>query len=339
MVNSGELKPRLVPASYAALRRAVELTVFKGRADIEKAWVRTYHEAGRLINGHILQHRERADYGARMLKRLAADTGISERTLYECRHFSRCFPILRPVAKLTWNHYRLLSQVDDPARRTALLKEATKGDLSSTQLLERVRAINAIVVTPRPEPPGAASPRLLAPRRGTPGVCRVIAAGAGLAVDLGFATYLDLPPGSRHTAGDFVRITADGVAAAKGAAKADLFTYHAAVLKVVDGDTLWVKIHLRPGLWVKQKLRLRDLDCPELATPAGKAAQQFTAALLARATAVTVCTTKPDKYDRYLADVFVEAEAGEPAHLNNALLAAGHAVLKREWEFGDWGEG
>jgi endonuclease YncB( thermonuclease family) len=108
------------------------------------------------------------------------------------------------------------------------------------------------------------------------------------------------------------------------------------VLKVVDGDTLGVKIFLRPDQWLKEKLRLRDLDCPEMATPEGRAAQRFTAALVARATAVTVCTTKPDKYDRYLADVYLATEDGEK-FLNNELLAAGHAVVKRAWEFGDWG--
>ena len=63
-------------------------------------------------------------------------------------------------------------------------------------------------------------------------------------------------------------------------------------------------------------------------------------------TSVIICTTKPDKYDRYLADVFVagpkaseeELEgSGGDIYLNNALLAAGHAVVKKAWEFGDWG--
>lgn len=53
------------------------------------------------------------------------------------------------------------------------------------------------------------------------------------------------------------------------------------------------------------------------------------------------------KYDRYLADVFVEAAGDNRAqqvyaptgeiYLNNALLAAGHAVIKKAWAFGDWG--
>jgi endonuclease YncB( thermonuclease family) len=61
-------------------------------------------------------------------------------------------------------------------------------------------------------------------------------------------------------------------------------------------------------------------------------------ALLARTKAVTIRTTKPDKYDRYLADIFLALDDGTETYLNNALLSSGQAVLKRAWEFGDWGE-
>jgi endonuclease YncB( thermonuclease family) len=73
-----------------------------------------------------------------------------------------------------------------------------------------------------------------------------------------------------------------------------------------------------------------------LPAPGGKAAKRFTESLVARAAAVTICTTKPDKYDRYLADVFLTTDAGE-VFLNNALLENGHAAVKRAWEFSDWG--
>jgi len=112
-----------VPTTYAALRREVEAVVIKGRRDIDHAWVRTYHETGRLIHAHLLFAKTRADYGAGVFARLATDTGISKRTLHECAQFHRCFPIVRALAPLTWNHYRILSQVPDPARREALLAE------------------------------------------------------------------------------------------------------------------------------------------------------------------------------------------------------------------------
>jgi endonuclease YncB( thermonuclease family) len=337
--------PRSAPATYAALRRDVEATLLTGRLRIDQAWVRTYWETGRLINEHVLLNQDRAHYGAQVFSRLAEDLKVSKRQLYECAQFARCFPIVRDRAQLTWAHYRLLCQVPDPARRKALLAETVKLRLNSPQLEQRVRAlappepaaldITAVTVA---ADSAAAPPKLLTPKRGVPGICKIVASGELLAADLGFATNLDLPADTLLKAGDCVQINAPDFPSlnSKLSTLNPSYTYAATVLKVVDGDTLWVRVYLRPGLWVKQKLRLRDLDCPELPTPEGKAAKRFTESLVARAAAVTVCTTKPDKYDRYLADVFLATDAGE-VFLNNALLENGHATVKRAWEFSDWG--
>jgi micrococcal nuclease len=328
-----------VPQSYAALRSAVESVVFKGRRDIERAWIHTYHETGRLINEHILLKRDRAGYGAKVFEKLSVDTGISKRTLHECAQFHRCFPIVRAPAQLTRTHYIVLCQVADERRRTALLQETLRNGWSIRQLGERVRALNAAAGLPEPaeSTPAVTPPRLLTSKRGTPGVCKVIAVEGASVADLGFATYRDVEA-AHFKAGDFVRVQASGrVEAASGATKADLFTYRAAVLKVVDGDTMWVKVYLEPERWVKQKLRLRDLDCPEMDTAGGKAAKRFVEALVAESAAVTVCTTKPDKYDRYLADVFLTTAEGE-VYLNNELLKTGHAVRKGDYSPADWGD-
>ncbi|MBP6506319.1 MAG: thermonuclease family protein [Opitutaceae bacterium] len=335
-------------AIYAGLRRAVEAVVFTGRRDIEQAWTRTYHETGRLINEHLLAHEERAGYGARVFERLSADTGISKRTLHECAQFHRCFPIVRSTAQLTRTHYIVLCQVTDEKQRAALLREAIKREWTVAELTEQVRPINAALEAAgaTSTAPGSPPVKLLTPRRGTPGVCKVVnvvgpsaASEVERVVDLGFACYLDLPAESGHETGDFVQLDSAGRSnAATEATKADLFTYRATVLKVVDGDTLWVKVYLRPKQWVKQKLRLRDLDCPEMSTTEGKVAKRFTESLVVQAESVTICTTKPDKYDRYLADVFLTLGDSREVFLNNELLANGHAVPKREWEFGDWGE-
>ncbi|MBP6507902.1 MAG: thermonuclease family protein [Opitutaceae bacterium] len=328
----------VVPETYAALKQAVLAVVLKGRAEIDRAWLLTYHETGRLIHEHLLLNKERANYGGQVFPKLAEDTGTSSRSLYEFTQFYRCFPIVRDRAQLGWSHYRLLCQVPDPARRQALLAETIKRGWTSPQLEEQVRAL----AEEKPDASEAAKdvtpPKLLKPKCGMAGVCKIIADGEGLAVDLGFACYLRLPSETKLKADLFVRVTAAGVEKAEEATKADLFTYAAEILKVVDGDTLWVRIFLRPDQWVKQKLRFRDLDCPELSTPEGKVAKRFVDGLIARTQGVKICTTKPDKYDRYLADVFLTLDDGSEIFLNNELLANGQAVLKREWEFGDWGE-
>ena len=55
-----------VPRTYAELLRGLQEVLLKGQRAIDEAWVRTYHEAGRLITEHILLNKDRADYGAQV---------------------------------------------------------------------------------------------------------------------------------------------------------------------------------------------------------------------------------------------------------------------------------
>ncbi len=331
------------PRTYAELRRGVEATLLHGQRLIERAKVRTYWETGRLIQQHLLLNADRAAYGAQVVPRLARDLEVSARVLYQCLQFARAYPILHDRAEFTWAHYRVLIQIPDEAQRKAVTAEALKRGWTSPQLETRVREL-ALLAAPAdeaasetaPTPPAA---RLLVPKRGTPGVYRLVARGDRLAVDLGFKIYRPLTAAEARglEEGGFVRLDEAGaISPADDATKADLFTYRATVPRVIDGDTLVVEIELFPQCIVEQKLRLRGLDCPEIDTPGGKAAKRFTLAAVAAAAAVSINTSKPDKYDRYLADVFLGAEGGDDVFLNNALLENGHAVRKDAWEFRDW---
>ncbi len=114
------------PKTYAQLRDAVTAVVVKGRQAIDRAWIETYHETGRLIHEHVLLFRNRADYGARTFAKLSADTDISRRTLQECVQFYRCYPIWRAHAKLGWGHYQKLISVGDDDKRRKLETESIK---------------------------------------------------------------------------------------------------------------------------------------------------------------------------------------------------------------------
>jgi endonuclease YncB( thermonuclease family) len=333
--------PTPTPKTYPQLRDAVIAVVVKGRDEIDRAWVATYHETGRLINAHVLQFRERANYGAKVYEKLSQDTDISKRTLQECAQFHRYFPIARHVAQLGWNRCRLLCQVDDEAQRAALTTQALKNDLSSGDIVERVRSINAVALDSG-EKKTAEPVELLTPRCGTPGLHPIVDRGSGPEVDLGFKFYRELGPTSKLTTNDIVRLSEDGVRKVENATTAQLFTYCATVRKIVDGDTLVVAIAVAPGFSHELKLRLRGLDCPEVSTAAGRAAKAFVDDLLEPGDEVILSTTKPDKYDRYLADVFVATDAAEDSlsdsslvtdhssqsflFLNNLLLENSHAI-------------
>jgi micrococcal nuclease len=297
--------------------------------------VRTYHETGRLIHRHVLLEK-RADYGAQVIHRLAQDTGASERRLYECRQFYRCFPILRQVAELGWHRGRLLAQISDPAERNTLAAAAVKHDWPSAEIVQRVRSLNAAGATSAAAqfPPA----RLLQARRGTPGLHPIVDRGDGPVVDLGFRLYRELGRAAKFATGDIVRLDEDPAAPlgasritrVNDATRYELFTYAATIRRVLDGDTLAAALAVAPGITLELKLRLRGLDCPELGTTAGRAAKRFVDGLVAAGDGVVISTTKPDKYDRYLADVFLPPAPSDKREaeifLNNALLEHGHAV-------------
>ena len=336
------------PKTYAQLRDAVIAVIVTGRQAIDRAWVDTCHETGRLINEHVLRFRDRADYGARVYEKLAADTGVSVRSLRECAQFHRYFPIRRNCAELGWSQCRLLCQVTDETQRRKLLAQAVKNDWTVPELETRVRAFNAVALASNDDTP-AQPVELLTPRRGTPGLHLVVERPTGLGIDLGFKSYADLTTEQqkRLAKGDIVWLSESGVRKIDDATKTDLFTYRATIRKVIDGDTLDVAIRLSPEITRDLKLRLRGLDCPEMSTAAGRTAKAFVDGLLRIGDEVIVCTTKPDKYDRYLADVFAGGTdapedaadfpennsslvTGHSSHslvfLNNALLETGHAI-------------
>lgn len=329
---------------YPELRRAVEQTLLTGQRDIERAKVRTYWETGWLINEHILLNGGRADYGAKVYLRLERDLKVSRRILYQCAQFARLFPILNVRSQLSWAHFRTLCQVADPAQRKTLEQQAGKNDWNVAQLDLRVREYNLIETNDASADhtgdgtstgPGK---NLLLARRGTPGLHLVVERDRRLVVDLGFKLYrpLDAEPANRFERSSIVRLGSERISRVDGATKADLYTYAVSLRRVIDGDTFVVELEVAPLMRLELKLRLRGLDCPEISTPEGRTAKRYVEGLLAAANAITLTTTKPDKYDRYLADIFLTTTSGDVIFLNNALLESGHAVRKDAWEFRDW---
>ena len=97
----------------------------------------------------------------------------------------------------------------------------------------------------------------------------------------------------------------------------DLYTYRAYLDYVIDGDTIVLYVDLGFETYSRQKLRLRSIDTPEIATTEGKNAKTFVEEILKRSKTITIKTYRKDKYDRYLADVFV---GSKEIFLNQQLL-------------------
>lgn len=100
-----------------------------------------------------------------------------------------------------------------------------------------------------------------------------------------------------------------------------MYNYTARVIKVVDGDTIDVEIDLGFDIWHKTRLRLAHIDAYEQNTVMGKQATAYLKACMEQVPVVEITTYKPDKYGRYLAEVFVKGNS-----LNQNLLKIGYAV-------------
>jgi len=339
-------------ADYAELRRRVRETIAVGKerslAAVERERVRTKWEVGKLIQEHILLNQDRADYGKRVIIRLGRDLGKSETELKYMVEFARTYPIRPSTGELSWAHHRELLSVNDPEKRLEITKKARQEHWSEKDLRREIKKRNAskqitVSKVPAEEP--------LIPIKGKLDTYRVITAKAGpwtgqTALDLGFANY-HLPTGGLGAGlfkeGQIVIVGADprvrpslgslnnqgthrGVPLqlVKDATERDLFTFRAYLLEVTDADTLWVLIDLGFGFITRQHLRLRGIDAPEMNTRAGLEAKRFVERELKKATHIVITTTKSDKYDRYLADVFYTVN-GKERFLNNRLLETGHA--------------
>lgn len=114
---------------------------------------------------------------------------------------------------------------------------------------------------------------------------------------------------------------------------AKLYHYHGHITAVYDGDTVTVDMDLGLKTWVRgEKLRLYRINAPELRgdeREAGLVSRDFMRALvLDRDVVVETVRDKKGKYGRYLAELWVQDEAGNWQNANDALVQAGHAVYR-----------
>ena len=99
-------------ASYQAMRQGVSqvLQAAKERARqaVESVRVETYSRVGETIDTHLLAHRERADYGQRVIGRLAEDVGLGASLLYKALGLYRSFGIFYARRELGCARYQKL---------------------------------------------------------------------------------------------------------------------------------------------------------------------------------------------------------------------------------------
>ena len=109
-----------------------------------------------------------------------------------------------------------------------------------------------------------------------------------------------------------------------------MYTYKAAVMRVVDGDTIIVDIDLGFGVWLReQSIRMANINAPEIRgvlREKGLESKKFLEHIILNKW-VTIKTEKDrkGKYGRWIATVLLE-EDNNLIDINRRMIAEGHAV-------------
>jgi len=82
------------------------------------------------------------------------------------------------------------------------------------------------------------------------------------------------------------------------------YVYKAVVDRVVDADTLLLRLDLGFQVWKEQRVRLAGINASEMDTPEGEAATLFVLSQLAKVAFVMIKTNKIDVYGRYVGHIF-----------------------------------
>lgn len=96
------------------------------------------------------------------------------------------------------------------------------------------------------------------------------------------------------------------------------------VVRIIDGDSVILDIDMGNNVWWTSSFRLMGIDTPERGRVGFTEAKEFLGSLLAVGLS-RIQTHKPDKYGRWLVDLWVPTDSGE-LHVNRLMVVEGHAV-------------
>lgn len=297
----------------------------------------------------VEQHgEERAVYGSNLLAKLSKDLnklfgkGFSERNLQYARQFYRNYKLSELHFELGWTHYRVLLQVKEESDRKSLERKAISGDWSHRELLEYIKANRIGVDGKKTRKIG-----LLKRPQGVFNHYRSYenfssnSARSVRNLDLGFNVFTEIlfsSEGIKFKDGTIVEAIPKGKSFELRKSKVsenEIFTFKAFPERVVDGDTILVRIDLGFGIFTRQRLRLRGINSPEKNSKGGEKASAWLAKKLNPLKFIVIRTHGRDIYGRYLTDVlysenFLKKEdvLREGIFLNNELLESNVAVVE-----------
>jgi len=134
-----------MPPDYDALLGEIRslLQTARDRAyqAVDNIKVQAYWQMGERIVRAELTHKERPEYGGRVIEHLARDLKMTPQMLNRIVRFYRAYPVVTALSsRLSWSHYELLAALDDRAERAFYEAQIARHAWSTRQLDEQIRS-------------------------------------------------------------------------------------------------------------------------------------------------------------------------------------------------------
>jgi len=129
---------------YTQVLNDIRFLLDKAKAQAYKAVdnirVQTYWQIGERIVREELQHKERADYGEKLIESLAKDIGFGKVNLHYMVKFYKIYPIVQTVSEqLSWSHYVELIYLESRQERDFYEKQSIANRWSLRKLRQEIK--------------------------------------------------------------------------------------------------------------------------------------------------------------------------------------------------------
>lgn len=123
------------------IKSLLEKAKYHAYKAIDNLRVQTYWQIGERIVRGELQHKERADYGERVIENLSIDLDIQKRDLYRMVQFYKTYPIVTSLmSQLSWTHYTVLITITDKEKRRFYEQQAIQNAWSVRELRKQIKS-------------------------------------------------------------------------------------------------------------------------------------------------------------------------------------------------------
>ncbi|PJZ51228.1 DUF1016 N-terminal domain-containing protein [Leptospira adleri] len=242
--------------------------------------------------------------------------GFSERSLFYSYKFYQVYGEKELNPRLNWSHYRLLCAIRDEKLRTKLEAEIIRNNWSREELGERLRDVGELSQSKKTRWKRPEGELFHYKIKEIPQNSKKI-----LSLDLGFYLYhsLDTQIRKYHPNDVYEVVThkKNNWSLLKTTVPSNMtYCYFGEVERVIDGDTLLLRIDLGFNLETRQRIRLSRVWAAELDTGEGDGLYHQLSKKLPSGTSAIVKTKSKDIYGRYVGDVlYSKKKVKEPKEL------------------------